>query len=328
MSTSHQLMARTTTSGRPTLVELKSVLADAVTKGVTVRVSGQRHSQPPLVTNDNRGTVPPQPTTYLVDMSCYADLGPESTDLMVLGPGANQVTVNPGTREDDLDAFLTKNNLMLETVTAGGFFSIGGMTAVDVHGGTVECADLRRGSICVHDPGRRRQRNNHRQTIEGWAGPLAPAVCASVAGQPRRRDQDDARRRAPALGKHAPRRDRENPAHNQGGFRYQVQRTVDGTDETCPAGGFFRPTPRKCRPQSNFLLLWWDVVANPNPQIPNPAVKPKSACELSRADEFGAPLIGIIGGKCAEAFIRATTDDRSLVVAVRGPGCDCRRSPR
>ena len=35
---------------RPTnLVELKSVLADAVIKGVTVRVSGQRHSQPPLV---------------------------------------------------------------------------------------------------------------------------------------------------------------------------------------------------------------------------------------------------------------------------------------
>ena len=26
---------------------------------------------------------------------------------------------------------------MLDTVTAGGFFSIGGMTAVDVHGGTV-----------------------------------------------------------------------------------------------------------------------------------------------------------------------------------------------
>ena len=45
---------------RPTdLVELKSVLADAVTKGVTVRASGQRHSQPPLVTNDNRGAVPP-----------------------------------------------------------------------------------------------------------------------------------------------------------------------------------------------------------------------------------------------------------------------------
>src|SRR6516162_6977153 len=82
---------------RPTnLVELKSVLADAVTKGVTVRVSGQRHSQPPLVTDDNRGAVPPHPTTYLVDMSCYSDLGP---DLIVLGPGPSQVTVNPGTKE-------------------------------------------------------------------------------------------------------------------------------------------------------------------------------------------------------------------------------------
>jgi hypothetical protein len=81
---------------------LKFVLADAVTKGVTVRVSGQRHSQPPLITNDNRGTVPPLPTTYLVDMSCYADLVPAGKDLMVLGPGPNQVTVNPGVREDDI----------------------------------------------------------------------------------------------------------------------------------------------------------------------------------------------------------------------------------
>jgi FAD/FMN-containing dehydrogenase len=124
---------------RPTnLVELKSVVADAVTKGVTVRASGQRHSQPPLVTNDNRGAVEALPTTYLVDMSCYADLGPGSKDVMILGPGPNQVTVNPGIREDELDAFLTQHNLMLDTVTAGGFFSIGGMTAVDVHGGAVD----------------------------------------------------------------------------------------------------------------------------------------------------------------------------------------------
>ena len=120
---------------RPTnLAELKSVLTDAAAKRVTVRASGQRHSQPPLVTNDNRGAVPPTATTYLVDMSCYSDLGP---DLMAL-TGPNQVTVNPGATEDELDAFLTKNNLMLETVTAGGFFSIGGMTAVDVHGGTIK----------------------------------------------------------------------------------------------------------------------------------------------------------------------------------------------
>ena len=40
-------------------------------------------------------------------------------------------------REDELDAYLTAHNLMMQTVTAGGFFSLGGMTAVDVHGGTM-----------------------------------------------------------------------------------------------------------------------------------------------------------------------------------------------
>src|SRR5215204_4845126 len=120
------------------LADLKSVLAGAKTKGVTLRVSGQRHSQPPLVADDNRGAVGPSPTTFLVDMSCYADLGQSGEDQMVLGPGPSQVTVNPGVREDALDAFLTSSNLMLDAVTAGGFFSIGGMTAVDVHGGTVE----------------------------------------------------------------------------------------------------------------------------------------------------------------------------------------------
>ena len=124
---------------RPTnLADLQSVVAGAKAKGVTLRVSGQRHSQPPLVTDDNRGAVPASPTTYLVDMSCYADLGQSGQDQIVLGPGQNQVTVNPGVREDALDAFLTNNKLMLDAVTAGGFFSIGGMTAVDVHGGTVE----------------------------------------------------------------------------------------------------------------------------------------------------------------------------------------------
>ena len=46
--------------------------------------------------------------------------------------------MNPGAREDDVDAFLTKHDLMFKTVTAGGFFSLGGMTSVDVHGGTVD----------------------------------------------------------------------------------------------------------------------------------------------------------------------------------------------
>jgi FAD/FMN-containing dehydrogenase len=102
-------------------------------------VSGQRHSQPPLVVEDNRAAVPQTAKTYLVDMSCYADLGwPAQDQHIVLGPGKNQVTVNTGVREDELDAFLTQHNLMLKTVTAGGFFSLGGMTAVDVHGATLD----------------------------------------------------------------------------------------------------------------------------------------------------------------------------------------------
>ena len=63
---------------------------------------------------------------------------PAQDQRIVLGPGKNQVTVNTGVREDELDAFLTQHNLMLKTVTAGGFFSLGGMTAVDVHGATMD----------------------------------------------------------------------------------------------------------------------------------------------------------------------------------------------
>lgn len=85
--------------------------------------------------DDKRDAVPQTTTSYLVDMSCYKDLGPGHDQSIVLVPGENQVTVNAGVREDELDAFLTKNNFMLKTVTAGGFFSLGGMTAVDVHGG-------------------------------------------------------------------------------------------------------------------------------------------------------------------------------------------------
>jgi FAD/FMN-containing dehydrogenase len=119
------------------LKELRSVLDAAKVNGATVRVSGQRHSQSPLVINDNRGAAPQTTKSFLVDMSCYKDLGSGDQCILLL-PGKNAITVNTGVREDELDAFLTENNLMLRTVTAGGFFSVGGMTAVDVHGGTVD----------------------------------------------------------------------------------------------------------------------------------------------------------------------------------------------
>jgi hypothetical protein len=106
------------------LTELRAILAEtAKVAGATLRVSGQRHSQPPLVIGDNRDAAPSATMAFLVEMSCYRDLGPGQDQSIVLGPGANQVTVNTGVREDELGAFLTDNNLMLRTVTAGGFFS-------------------------------------------------------------------------------------------------------------------------------------------------------------------------------------------------------------
>ncbi|NER00235.1 MAG: FAD-binding protein [Cyanothece sp. SIO2G6] len=114
------------------LAELQAVLAKAKEDDAIVRVSGQRHSQPPLVISSN-----PARTTYLVDMACYADEATNNQRMLVVSESPPQVIVNPGVREDELDAFLTNNSLMLKTVTAGGFFSLGGMTAVDVHGGTV-----------------------------------------------------------------------------------------------------------------------------------------------------------------------------------------------
>jgi FAD/FMN-containing dehydrogenase len=229
---------------RPTnLVELKSVLADAVTKGVTVRVSGQRHSQPPLVTNDNRGAVPPLPTSYLVDMSCYSDLEPGSGDLMVLGPGPNQITVNPGAREDYLSAFLTQHNLMLDTVTAGGFFSIGGMTAVDVHGGTVDApvfAETVSAFTILGADGNETIINKESKSGDGHSLLQFARVSLGALGIVTRMTLDV----LPRPWANTLQGGREIPASSKVRFRCKVQRTVNGTGET-RQGGVFLHTLRR-----------------------------------------------------------------------------------
>ena len=118
------------------------IIKGAALEGMKIRVSGQRHSQAPLFIADNRGETTPRSDTYLVDMSCYRDLhenGSISDDgnknMVML---EDVVHVNAGVREDELVEFLTMNNKILKTATAGGFFSIGGMTSVDVHGCTLE----------------------------------------------------------------------------------------------------------------------------------------------------------------------------------------------
>ena len=303
---------------RPTnLAELKSVLAEAAAKGVTVRASGQRHSQPPLVANDNRGAVPPIPTTYLVDMSCYSDLAPDG---MILGPGPNQVTVNPGVKEGELDAFLTKNNLMLQTVTAGGFFSIGGMTAVDVHGGTVEApifADTASAFTILGADGNETAIDEQSKDADGKSLLSFARVSLGALGIVTRITLNVLPR----------------PYANtlQGGCDWHLTTPFPPVGEKQQKANFiakfkdllakhtrmecfFTPYAAAWPGTSSALVLWWDLMANPNPTIPNSAVEPdQTACELSRENQFGAPLIGGLG-KYAPIAIRAAQEaDSSLL---------------
>jgi len=304
------------------LAGLKSVLADALNHKVTVRATGQRHSQPPLVTDDNRGAVPPSPTTYLVDMSCYADLGPAGTDRMVLGPGTNQVTVNPGVREDDLEAFLTENNLMFETVTAGGFFSIGGMTAVDVHGGTVDApifAETAAAFMILGADGNETVIDEQSKDGDGNSLLDFARVSLGVLGIVTRITLNVLPR----------------PYANtlQGATDWYLQTPLLPPGEKAKKTNFIatfkdllaKHTRMECffTPYAaavpwtwSALVLWWDVVANPSPQIPNSAVEPKSACELSQEGQFGAPLLGGIAKYSLPAILFAQETSDTLLASI------------
>ena len=61
---------------------------------------------------------------------------------------------------------------MLNTVTAGGFFSIGGMTAVDVHGGTVDgpiFADTASSFTIMNADGEERTIDKNSPLVNGWS---------------------------------------------------------------------------------------------------------------------------------------------------------------
>jgi hypothetical protein len=55
----------------------------------------------------------------------------------------------------------------------------------------------------------------------------------------------------------------------------------------------------------NFLVLWWDVVANPDPNPPNSAPMPKTACTLANEGDWGAPLLTGLKGYAAQ-YVRAS----------------------
>jgi FAD/FMN-containing dehydrogenase len=286
------------------LVQLQTVLADAKRKGVTIRVSGQRHSQSPLVADDNRNNPPQKSKSFIVDMSCYIDVG---TTGMALGPGTNQVTVNPGIREDAVDAFLTQHNLMFKTVTAGGFFSLGGMTAVDVHGGTVDgpiFAETASSFTILGADGKLTTIDKTSPSVNGWSPLQFARVSLGGLGIVTRMTIDVLPRPYATTLKGETKR---YLLKNKDMFIGEFQKLLTGPSKYDRMEAFYSPyaaapnMPVGALP--NFLLLGYNTVGNPEPKTRNSSPDPQTACTLAGGGNFGAPMLGGLAGYAAQ-FVR------------------------
>lgn len=264
-----------------TLSELQEIVRQAVQAGATVRVSGQRHSQPPLVTDDNRDA--PNPNQWLIDLSCYKDLGPGGNQSIVLQSSENRVTVNTGVREDELDAFLTTNNMLLRTVTAGGFFSLGGMTAVDVHGATIYepiFAETASAFTIMGPDGQVKTIDAQTTPVNGWSplqfarvslGALGVVTSTTIDVLPR-----------PWATTLSSGRDAQIICNDENEFIAQFKPLLASHDRV---ESFFNPYSK------HFLVLWWDVVSDPPTKTPNLKPSVPDSCTLAGEDVFGAPYL-------------------------------------
>jgi FAD/FMN-containing dehydrogenase len=293
------------------LTELKSVLAQvSKVRGAIIRVSGQRHSQPPLVAEDNRAAVPQTTKTYLVDMSCYADLPHDQR--IALGPEKNQVTVNTGVREDELDAFLIEHNLMLKTVTAGGFFSLGGMTAVDVHGATQDAPifaeTVSAFNILLAD-GTVTTIDGKSSPVDGWSPLQFARVSLGGLGVVTSVTIDVVERpwKTTLQGGTEELRLTDKPSFVA---KFKTLLRNHTRVET-----FFTPYAAAWWPNPNFLALFWDVVADPSKKIPNtpPDSPPDNACVLAGKEKYGAPYLTGIAQFGAESALQSQYFDSSIL---------------
>lgn len=261
--------------------ELRQVILAAGQMGATVRVSGQRHAQPPLVSEDSRGQ--PDPRSWLIDLSCYRDLGDGGAESMVLNADAGTVTVNTGVREDELDAFLTARNWMLKTVTAGGFFSLGGMTAVDVHGATVDApifAETVTAFSLMGPDGAVSVIDRDSPSMQGWSplqfarvslGALGVVTSVTIEVMPR-----------PWATTLSSGRDNNIVCSQLQDFIAQFQPLLATHDRI---ESFFNPYTHR------FLALWWDIVDSPAVRTPNLNPQVPNACQLAGEEVFGAPYL-------------------------------------
>lgn len=255
-------------------------MEEARESGVKLRVSGQRHSQPPLVAEDNRSDPPRTARTWLLDLSCYADLGLEGNQQIELDAENKTVTVNAGVREDYLDAFLTANDLMLPTVTAGGFFSLGGMTAVDVHGATVDSpifaetvsaftlmgADGKISTIGPNDPG-----------IDGWKAIQFARVSLGTLGIVTSMTLE-VMDRPWATSVRSGRKRYSLKSEDRFVRKYRKLLSQHARIES-----FYDPY------SSRFLVFSWDLESSPSKQIPNPPANVPSSARFAQEKSFGAP---------------------------------------
>ncbi|MFN0215441.1 MAG: FAD-binding protein [Saprospiraceae bacterium] len=282
------------------ITELQQVLVAAKTAGVTVRVSGQRHSQPPLVLEDNRGAVEQKAKTFVVDLSCYADLGNNHDQRIVLVPGKNQVTANAGVREDELDAFLSANKLMLQTVTAGGFFSLGGMTAVDVHGATIAApifAETVSSFTLLLADGTIMTIDEHTPKENGWSPLQFVRVSLGGLGIVTSMTIDVLERPQPTTLQGGSERLR---LVDRSAFAEKFELLLGKHDRV---ETFFTPYAAAWPGFNNFLALYWDIVKNPAPETHSQSASASNnACVLAGKNppEYGAPYLGGIAKYGAE----------------------------
>ena len=263
------------------LAALQDIIRRAVQAGATVRVSGQRHAQPPLVAADNRTTL--SPTRWLIDLSCYRDLGPGGNQSIELHPSEGTVTVNTGVREDELDAFLTANNWMLKTVTAGGFFSLGGMTAIDVHGATINApifAETVSAFSIVGPDGQVKTINTQTPAVDGWSPLQFARVSVGALGVVTSVTVDVVPRPWATTLKSG--KNSQIVCQDEKAFIAEFK-TLLGSHNRLES--FLNPYSHR------FLVLWWDVVSSPSTKTPNRSISVPNACALAGNAIFGAPYI-------------------------------------
>ncbi|MFZ6709528.1 FAD-binding protein [Undibacterium sp. TC9W] len=289
-----------------TRAELQAIVSTTAAQNKQLRVSGQRHSQTPLVASSET----PASGVVILDLSCYADLGREGDQRIQISSDGKSVTVNTGVREDELDAFLTQNKLMLETVTAGGFFSLGGMTAVDVHGATVQApifAETVTAFAIMGPSGIVNTIDASTPKVGAWSplqfarvslGSLGIVTAVTISVLPR----PFANCLAAGISDFV----WENAANFGAGLSALL--ASKSRVET-----FFNPYAMTGT--NNFTAAWWNVESGSGavPVAESTAEPTTDACQLAQKDEFGAPYLPYAEKIAEDAAIYAQSFDAPIV---------------